>query len=315
MNRRPQASVGPRGRFLVRAFLTLIYLGALSQPQALRAQRTLEIQEFNAVLQVEENGDVHVLESIQVRFNGSWNGMFRTIPVEYRDPQGFCHRLFLDFEAVTDESGQPLTTEVSREGAYRKVKIWVPGARDVTRTISLRYTVTNALRFFEEHDELYWNVTGTEWDVPIQSASAIVELPDGADGLRATAFTGAYGSSAQDADISEIEHGFYFEATRGLSFREGLTIVVGWNPGAVTRPGALEKASLFMRSNWLLFLPILSFLIMLQIWRTWGRDPARRSIVPQYAPPEGLTPGEVGTLVDNRPDARDVTAVLVHLAI
>jgi hypothetical protein len=308
-------SLTASGSRLLLSFLPLlVFLAFFLFPEPGSGQRSLDILGFNATLQVMEDGDLRVMESIRVRFSGSWNGIYRSIPVEYRTPQNFSYRLFLRVESVTDESGRELETEMSREGSYRKLKIWVPGAQDVTRTITLRYSVPNALKFFEEHDELYWNVTGTEWDVPIQAASALVELPEAVTGLRATAFTGAYGSSAQDARIQEIEHGFYFEATQGLRFREGLTVVVGWNPGVVSRPGVIKKATFFMRSNWLLFLPFLSFLVMFQVWKTWGRDPERRSVVPQYEPPEGLTPAEVGTLVDNRPDTRDITALLVSLA-
>ena len=61
-----------------------------------------------------------------------------------------------------------------------RIKIWIPGAIDVSRTVRIEYTVRNALRFFDPddsnfeagHDELYWNVTGDEWEVPIQVASA-----------------------------------------------------------------------------------------------------------------------------------------------
>ncbi|MFO8173750.1 MAG: DUF2207 domain-containing protein [Longimicrobiales bacterium] len=295
--------------------LGILISGILFQIQALEAQRTLRIQHFHVALEVESDGDLRVMESIRIRFGGSWNGFYRTIPVEYRTPQGFSQRLFLELEAVTDESGRELETEVSREGVYRKVKVWVPEARDAVRTITLRYSVPNALTFFEEHDELYWNVTGTEWDAPIQSASAMIQLPPGATGLRATAFTGAYGSSSRDALIREVERGFYFETSQPLGFREGLTVVVGWDPGAVERPGAIEKTWLFLRSNWLFFFPILSFLLMWRIWRHWGKDPRRRSIAPRYEPPGGLSPAEVGTLVDNRPDTRDVSATLVDLAV
>ena len=284
-------------------------------PGLLSAQRRLEIQSFDVNVQVREDASIRVMESLKVQFFGSWNGIYRTIPVEYRNPQGFSYRLFLDLESVTDESGQELRREVSHERGYRKLKIWVPGAQDETRTITLRYTVPNGLKFFEDHDELYWNVTGTEWDMPIHSTSALVELPEGVTGLRATAFTGAYGSSAQDARMDELERGFYFETTRGLKFREGMTVVIGWDPGVVTRPGLVKKASFFMRANWLLFLPIFSFFGMFWIWRTWGKDPERRSIAPAYEPPDGMTPAEVGTLVDNRPDTRDVTATLVDLAV
>jgi uncharacterized membrane protein YgcG len=54
------------------------------------------------------------------------------------------------------------------------------------------------------------------------------------------------------------------------------------------------------------------------MWRIWalrGKDPARLAISPQYEPPEGLTPAEAGTLFDNRPDMRDITAALVDLAV
>jgi uncharacterized membrane protein YgcG len=54
---------------------------------------------------------------------------------------------------------------------------------------------------------------------------------------------------------------------------------------------------------------------MHRIWRRHGRDPQRRAIAPMYEPPPGLTPSEVGALVDNRVDLRDVTAMLVDLAV
>ncbi len=302
--------VSPRHLGLVAGlFLSVIY----SDPGL--AQRSMEIEDFRVTLEVSEDASLTVMESLTVRFNGSWNGLYRSIPVEYRNPQGFSYKLFLDIEKARDEAGRELRTEVTRDRHYRKIKVWVPGAENATRTLTLKYHVPNALKFFEEHDELYWNVTGTEWDIPIRRATAFIELPDGVTGLRATAFTGAYGASARDARIDPIENGFYFETNNGLSFREGLTVVVGWDPGVVARPGVFKRAGFFLRSNWLLFLPILSFLGMFWIWKRWGRDPERQSVSPEYEPPKGITPAEVGTLVDHRPDTRDITSTLVDLAV
>ena len=47
-------------------------------------------------------------------------------------------------------------------------------------TYTIRYTMTRMGRRFESHDELYWNVTGDEWDVPVGAASARIVLPAGA---------------------------------------------------------------------------------------------------------------------------------------
>jgi hypothetical protein len=100
-----------------------------------------------------------------------------------------------------------------------------------------------------------------------------------------------------------------------LTFREGLTVAVAWNPGVVSRPGVFTKVRLFFKANWLLLLRFLSLGIMWRVWANRGRDPTRLSISPQYDIPDGLTPAEAGTLIDNRPDMRDITAGLVDLAI
>jgi len=298
---------------MLRRFLFALLLVAAAAAPA--AGRSLVIQSFDVTVTVNPDGTIDVTEVIRPRFTGSWNGIYRTIPVEYRTPQGFNYTLLLDLESATDEHGSPLRVESSRERHYRKFKIWVPGARDATRTVILHYRVRNGLKFFEEHDELYWNVTGDEWEIPIENASANIELPSGATGLRALAFTGSYGSAEHDADVEIQPNGVRIRMRRPLNFREGLTAVVGWDKGLVHEPGAGEKVWLFLRSNWPLLVPLVIFLVMFRLWYMRGRDPHLRAIPTQYGPPEGLTPGEVGTLIDNSADMRDITATLVDLAV
>ena len=281
----------------------------------LSADRTLVIERFNAVIEVSPDGSIVVDETIEPRFTGSWNGIFRTIPIEYRTPQGLNYTLRLDVESVTDAAGQKLKYESSRERHYRKLKIWVPGAVDTTRTVKLRYRVSNGLRFFDEHDELYWNVTGDEWEVPIESASAQVRLPAGVSGVRATAFRGAYGSTEQSS-VTVVSDGVDVQTNRGLGMREGLTLVVGWNPGVVHRPNAdREECGGRLQQPASRGSAALVFVGMLRLWRTRGRDPELAPIAAQYEPPAQMTPAELGTLVDGKPDMRDITASIVDLAV
>lgn len=161
--------------------LSLLLLAALRGVPAL-AQRSLAIERLDATIQVDSGGAIRVTESIVARFTGSWNGIYRTIPVKYRTAQGLNWTLRLDLEGATDADGRSLRVEASRERHFIKYKIWVPGAQDVTRTVVLIYRATNALRFFDDHDELYWNVTGDEWDMPIEAATAQIELPPAQQG-------------------------------------------------------------------------------------------------------------------------------------
>jgi uncharacterized membrane protein len=292
------------------ALITALFL-ATPTTQA----RDLSIQRFEETVTVSPNGTIEVTEIIEARFTGFWHGIYRTIPVEYDTPQHLNYSLLLEPLSVTDDDGHALKYEQKREGRYLKFKISVPDAQDATKTVLIHYRILNAIRFFDDHDELYWNVTGAEWDAPIRTASAKIELPDGVTGLHATAFTGAYGSRESDAQVETTGNIVQVSTNHPLSYREGLTVVAGWDKGFVHPPSTAAKIALFLRSNWPLFLPVVAFFIMLWLWWTRGRDPERGSIAVQYEPPDKLTPGECGTLVDNEAAMRDVTATLVDLAV
>jgi len=296
------------GRLLL-ALLTLAATPGL-------AQRSLAIKRFDATIVVNRDGTLDITEAITAEFTGSWNGIYRTVPVEYRTPQGFNWSLRLDFlGATTGPERQALRVEKSRERHYLKYKIWVPGADDATHTVNLHYRAKNGLRFFEDHDELYWNVTGDEWDVPIEAATARIELPAGATGVRAIAFNGAYGSTARDAVVETEGTTVRLTMPKRLEFHEGLTAVVGWDKGIVAEPTRAERALGFFASNWPLAIPIGAFFGMFAIWHRVGRDPGRLPVVVQYQPPDHLTPAEAGTLMDAAADMRDITATLVDLAV
>jgi len=279
------------------------------------AARSFVLSRFDVELQVLSGGDLLVTETVSPRFEGAWNGIERLIPIEYRTPQGFNYSLLLDRVTVTDDAGTPLKVDSSRERHYRNFRIWIPGATDATRTFVLKYRVRNGLKFFEDHDELYWNVTGDEWDVPIEQASVRIILPPQTTGIRAQAFTGAYGARETAATVEIVGAGVWMTMPRALGFREGLTAVVGWDKGIVAAPTALDQAQTFLVSNWALGIPLLVFIVMYRLWATRGRDPRLRPITVVYEPPDRLTPAEAGTLVDDSPDTRDLTATLVDLAV
>jgi hypothetical protein len=303
-----------RAANLIRLGLLLLAWFLAGEPAVIHA-RSLVIEEFQAEIQVLANGELLVTETIRPRFTGSWNGLKRDIPVEYRTPQGFNYTLVLDLVTVTDEHQAPLKHESFRDRHYRTFKVWLPGAQDTTKTLVLTYKVANGLKFFEDHDELYWNVTGDEWDVPIEAASARILLPSGASGVKALAFSGAYGAREQGAEVRITGPEILYRMTRPLGFREGLTAVVGWDKGLVAEPGPLQLTQSFLRSNWPLALPVAVFALMWYLWYTRGRDPRLRPITVAYEPPDSLTPAELGTLIDNSPDLRDITATLVDLAV
>ena len=303
----------PLATAAARSILALAIALAAARPAA--AQRSLEIPGFHARVAVDPDGSIDVTETIRVRFNGKWNGIYRKVPVEYRTSRGFNWSIRVSLLSSTDDGGRELRTETAREGHFITYRIWVPGAEDADRTVVLRYRAQNALRFFDEHDELYWNVTGDEWDVALGLVSAEIVLPPGASGLRATAFNGPQGAALRDAAVDTAGSIVRIRMPRPLEFREGVTAVVGWNKGAVREPTGADRAAGFLASNWPLAIPIPILVAMLALWTRRGRDPRRRPIAVRYEPPADFTPAEAGTIVDEKVDMRDITATVIDLAV
>jgi uncharacterized membrane protein len=306
-----------RRRSVIGTFLLIVAISAFFFPAASAfSSRELRIENFHSETIVMPDGTIDVTETIQAHFiGGPWHGLYRTIPVEYVTPQGLNYSLFLDVKRVADGNGRALKYESSSVRQYRKLKVYVSDADNSTQNISIEYTVSDAIRFFDDHDELYWNVTGDEWDIPIQSASARIILPEGTTNIRANVFTGAYRSRAQNADVDIAGNGVEVRTREPLRLHEGLTVALAFDKGFVHEPTAASRVAMFLRSNWPLGIPIAAFLVMFYLWWTRGRDPRLRPITAQYEPPDQLTPGEAGTLVDNSADMRDITASIVDLAV
>ena len=278
------------------------------------------IHRFDTRLTVEPNATLAVEERLEVEFTEPRHGLYRSIPVRYTDPRGYAYSLGLQSVSVTDEAGRRYGMRLSDEGRYQKIRIG-----DAKRTVEgrvvyvIRYRVRDALGQFPDHDEIYWNATGNEWNTTIGAATAVVRLPAPlAQGqLESAAYSGRFGSHERDVAISLPDPGVVrFESTRPFAPLEGMTVAVGWPPGHVRYPTPLERAGRMVADNWIVLLPFGWLVFLLQRYRRLGRDPdAGAPVMVQYEPPSGLSPGAVGALIDESVDLVDISATVVGLAI
>jgi len=313
-----------RGAYTNRRLLVVLLLFALAATTSAQS-RNWRVTDFQDTISIAPNGTALVSEKITLAFVGEWHGIHRTIPVEYPGPQGTNYTLFLKIIGVTDESGNKLKYDSSKSGAYRNLKIYLPGAVDTTRIVNIDYSVRNGVRFFdssgeiagESYSEFYWNVTGNDWPVPIDHASAFVTLPaNAAGGLRAQVFTGTYGSKESEATAEVKGADVLFETTHPLPMRGGVTLDIYIPHGVLKAPSALAKFGWFLSSNPILLLPLLTFAVMFALWYSVVRDPDPGvSVAPQYGPPPGMCPAEAGTLIDDTIHPRDITSTIVDLAV
>ncbi len=305
---------------------------ALAAPAAAQ-DSTIVVRGFDAELLVQPDGNVHVTEIIRAQFTGRWNGLTRDLILRHNTATGQQEKLDLRIDRITDERGNALRVEEESQdrGWKRHLRIYVPGAENAERTVVIRYTLRNAIRFYFAEDtvpgfdELYWNVTGNESQVPIEGVRARIVLPPGALPTRTAVYTGYEDETGSDAQVQvdSARGSVTFTLQRALAPGEGMTVAAGWPPGAIaTRPSeAQHQAALRAHRRaealrmWPLGLPLLVIALALRAWRRRGRDPRPESIVVGYEPPDGMTPAELGTLIDHDAEMSDVISTLVDLAV
>ena len=284
---------------LCSAFLLLLWMACGAQAEEV-------IRDYHADITVLPDATIEVTETITVNAEGNEirRGIFRDFPLYARDARGRSQKV--DFELISVErDGRPEPNHT--ESVSGGIRIYTGSADVFLRPGEYVYTLTyrtgRQIRYFDDHDELYWNVTGNGWLFPIDRAGATVTLPEGAAPTRTTVYTGPSGSTAQNAREIPGSNGLEFQTTQPLGPGEGLTIVLAFDKGVVQAPSSEDSTWWFIRDNLNTIIGFgglaVIFLYYLRSWVAVGRDPPKGVVVPRWDPPEGISPALVN-YIDNR---------------
>ena len=264
------------------------------------AQAEEVIRDYHADITVFADATIEVTETITVNAEGNdiKRGIFRDFPLYAVDQNGF--RREVDFDLISVErDGQP--EDHHTESVSGGIRIYTGSAEVFLEpgefTYAITYRTGRQIRYFDDHDELYWNVTGNGWMFPIEEASARVTLPGDAVPTKTTFYTGPSGSTARNASEIRGSDGLEFQTTRPLRPGEGLTIVLAFDKGVVAAPSPEDSTWWFIRDNLNTIIGFgglaVIFLYYLRSWATVGRDPPKGVVVPRWDPPEGISPALV----------------------
>jgi len=339
--------VGGRARSLaagVGGVLGVLAVVAASPAQAAFGET---IRSYDVTLTVLRNGDLQVSETVEYDFGaGQRHGIFRDIPTRVPYDQTDDRVYEVDDVQVASPTGAPAAVDRSESAGVTSLRIGDPDRTVTGRQVyDIDYTVRGALNAFEDHDELYWNAIGDKWDVPILAATVVVELP--AEPTQVACFAGYSGSALPCGTVETRGRTVTMAQPGGLSPFSAFTVVAGLPKDAVsatgpileerwTVQGALTPTPLTGTLAGLILLPGLALLTWLVA--TKGRDRRFAGVTPgvvgqgsaeqepvplvgagpvavQFSPPEGLRPGQLGTLLDERANVLDVTATIVDLAV
>lgn len=279
-----------------------------------------EILEYHADIHIENDGKIIVVETLEVRVEGDQikRGITRNIPIVRPDERGVAEPAPITVISVKrDGKKEKYRSERNSRDLVlylgSKDKILDPGVY----TYEITYTSLNQIGFFEEYDELYWNVIGNNVIFPVRKFSASVYLPVGAEYLQGSCYTGSTGSRESACELEVSPDGSFAEitGTRALQPYEGFTVGIAWPKGFV-KDAFSSKLKFGWKSILLFLVGFFAFLVKgYQWWAKVGIDPPERAIVPDWKPPAGMSPAEVSYVYHRSVTDKALTAALVEAGV
>lgn len=301
---------------------------------------------FNSTVRIQADGKLLVTEEISIN-NGDGSlssvysndasmldygnvnneikrGIFRTFPLYYVNQYKLFQNTTFKLKEVLRD-GKPESSHIEKKN--NGLLVYTGSSNNYLPTGKYTYTITyeteKQLKFFNDYDELYWNVTGNSWSFRIDSAKCTIILPKGAVPISGKCYTGSQGATGEDCNFTTTQTGdntvIVFKSTQSFLPNHGLTIAVSWPKGFVTAPGKWQQIKYYIWNNKaVFFLPIaalFSAIFCFIFWWRYGRDPKKGVIYPQFEPPAGFSPAALGYIHFQKFSRQLTAATIVEAAV
>lgn len=282
-----------------------------------QAQEFYTISNYNVHIKVNKDASLDVDEYISVHFTSPRHGIIRNIPYKYK---------LQPLPAGTEKADRQLETggysriiienikvdgwnySVSNQNGNKIIKIgssksYVSGNLEY----DIHYRVLNAINFFKDRSELYFNLTGNETATTTDKVNFEIELYEPLkDAPPYFVATGAVGSTENNTETSWTGNKILKGSTTvQLQDYEGVTV------GMTFPQGFLIKQNYNLRGITWLILPVIAFVLMYLVWVKWGKDD-HLTITTEFYPPSGISPSICGYVIDDTLDRRDLTALVPY---
>ena len=299
------------------------YQGAVSA----NTQKSYSYDLISVVIGVNEDTTIDVTERQRFNFNGELHKGWRSIPLRKIDA-------VTDVVVIDDATGKPLEytpkrlspTNPDSWGKYTYYKEngavnveWYYSAKNEKRDWAIQYKVYGAIAFYDDYDELYWNLL-TDYRVPVSYLAAVVVLPqtvDASDELQSTFYSSITDDPRQNLTSYRTANNAFYYSAQNIHPRQRLTLALGWPKGIVDQSAYFAG---LMKLYWGYVMGgVIALLALITGFLYWffteKYHTGRGTIIPRYTPPENLPPAMAEALVYERVSEKTWPATLVDLAV
>lgn len=286
-------------------------------------QADFTTEQFNVTVNVKDDNSAYITETVDIKILSPIHGIYRYIPlantVQYFDKEGNLIDKVRKNMKVEDITVEKDMYDAYKENGNMILKIGNP---DKQIRDAHTYTYSYRARMYDDgikdYDVFYYNVIPTDWETSIKKSSITINMPKefnkgDVNVLAGRPAGGLFGGEdevygKQYYDWSVEGNTITINTLKELPQGSYITVGIMLPEGYFTNELSDRKSYLFLYA-----LGLASGLLMLYMWFTRGRDPKSVQTV-EFYPPDGLTPAEIGYIIDGTVDRKDVLSLLIHFA-
>ncbi len=278
---------------------------------------------FKSHVDIGLNGDLQVTEAIKVNAEGNKikRGIYRDFPTKYKTKSGLNYQTAFNVISVTKNGiNEPYFIKSIPNGK----RLYI-GQKDVFLNpgiyeYQIKYITNNQLGFFEDYDEIYWNVTGNDWDFDIDYVEfyATINGKPIDNVISYGGYTGVQNSKEKNFNVKKDDTGNLIFTAYHLKSKEGLTVFIDFPKGIVHEPTKQELAARKAKSNMTSLIAAAGLIVLIivntLIWFFVGKDPEKGVLVPLFEPPHNISAGATRYLYKMGYDDKVTVAAIISMA-
>ncbi|HEV2600734.1 MAG TPA: DUF2207 domain-containing protein [Candidatus Babeliales bacterium] len=282
-----------------------------------------QILSFHADITINPNATIDVVETISVWSTGNQikRGITREFPTRYKDLFGNNVIITFTLKSVYKE-GQPIAYALNNK--YNGIIIDCGDETFIKKgqhTYTISYNVNRQIGFYQDYDELAWNLIGHNSDLPVAHASARINFPPNIslNDVETDGFTGQMGSKEKYFSVEKETHSALFTITTPLGPSQGCTIVAVWPKGLIDAPTWQTLWWYFFADNLFLLWALIGWVLLcffaIRQWLKIRRLQQQEVIIPLFYPPDNISAGAARYIMKKNLDAKGFSAEIVDLAV
>ena len=195
-------------KYIILTFFILFF--ALGSTGNAQQNRSFQITDYQAQVEILENGDALVSELFTYEFSGNFNGIIRSIGLTGSDG--------LEYFRASQYFPQKKTLDISREmeGNMVTFRIYDQSANE-RKSFLLEYQLKNVVSKYNDIAEFYWKFFDQSNSSPIQRVQIEVSFPGqtlNTDELK------VFGHGPSQGQVSILDRGVILYEVQGLSANE-----------------------------------------------------------------------------------------------